>query len=154
MRTVLIIALFAAGCVPTTGNWKMNPEKSKHGDSESFPQSLVMSIEPYPEYEAVTVWRVTEDGRSETESFILRFDGQDHPHPQQDRFESFNARRLPDGTTEVLYKKAGKVVAREVRQVNNNGRQMTIQSGFYSRAGTWLERVLVFEKQRKAEGVE
>ena len=108
-----------------------------------------MSIEPHPEGEAVTVWRVTEDGRSETESFILRYDGEDHPNPRQERFELFNARRLPDGTTEVIYKKAGKVLARQVRQFAPDGSQMTIQCGFFSRTGTWLERVLVFEKQRK-----
>lgn len=127
----------------------MNPEKSKHGDNESFPRSLVMSIQPHPQGEAVTVWRVTEDGRSETESFILRYDGQDYPHPQQERFELFNARGLPAGTAEILYKKAGKVVAREVRQFASDGREMTIQCGFFSRAGTWIERVLVFEKQRE-----
>jgi hypothetical protein len=152
MRTVLIImALLAAGCAQTTGNWKMNPGKSTHGDSEPFPRSVVMNIDPRSDGEAVTVWRVLEDGRSETESLILRYDGKDHPYPQQELFESFNVRRLPDGTTEVLYKKAGKIVAREVRQFAPDGSQMTIQCGFFSRTGTWLERVLVFEKQRKAE---
>jgi hypothetical protein len=124
----------------------MNPKKSQGIDGESFPHSLLMSIELHPEGEAVTVWRVTQDGRSETESFILRYDGQDYPHTLQDRFDTFNARRTADGATEVVYKKAGKVVAREIRRVAPDGRHMTIQGRVISQSGRWLDRVLVFEK--------
>ncbi len=150
MRTILIIALLAGvGFGQTAGTWKMNPEKSKHHDEEPFPQSLVIRVEPHPDGEAVTIWRLTQDGRSETDSYIQRFDGQDRPHPRQERFDCFNARKLADGAIEVLYKKDGKVVARQTRRLPADGRQMTVEYQLLSRTGQWLNRVLVLEKQKE-----
>jgi hypothetical protein len=58
---------------------------------------------------------------------------------------------MPDGTAQVVYKRDGKVVARQIRQFAVGGRQMTIQCQFFSRAGRWVDRVLIFEKHRKGE---
>ena len=72
IQTLLIIALSAGtGFGQTPGTWKMNPEKSRHNDEAPFPQSLIIRYEPYPNGETVTLWRVTQDGRSETDSYIL-----------------------------------------------------------------------------------
>lgn len=150
MRTILIIALLAGTCFgQTTGTWRMKPEKSRQNDGEPFPHSLVIRIEPHPDGETVTVWSVNQDERSETDSFILRYDGQDHPYPRQERFESFNARKLEDGATEALYKKDGKVVARQIRRLTADGQQMTMQYQLLLRTGRWLSRVLVLEKQKE-----
>ena len=150
MRTILIIILlFGTGFGQTTGTWKMNPDKSKHNDTEPFPQSLVMRIEPHPEGEAITVWRVTQDGRSETDSYIQRFDGKDHPYPREERLDSFNAKKLTDGAIAITFKKDGIVVARQTRRLAANGQQMTIEYQLLSKTGQWLERVLVLEKQKE-----
>jgi len=149
-RPVMLIALLAGTIFgQTTGTWKMNPAKSKHPDQEPFPRSLVIRIEPHPEGEAVTLWHVTQDGRSETDSYIVRYDGQDHPYPREERFDSFNAKKLEAGAVEVIYKKDGKVVARQMRRLTADGQQMTIQDQFLSKTGQWLNRVLVFEKQKE-----
>jgi hypothetical protein len=52
MRLVIIALLAATGCRPATGKWRMNPTKAKHNDGESFPRSMVMSIETHSEGEA------------------------------------------------------------------------------------------------------
>ena len=150
MRTILIIILLAGTSFgQTTGTWKMNPDKSKRDDAEPFPQSFVMRIEPHPEGEAVTVWRTTEDGRAETDSFIQRFDGKDHPYPREERLDSFNARKLADGAIAITFKKDGKVVARQTRRLAANGQQMTIEFQFLAKTGQWFGRVLVLEKQKE-----
>jgi hypothetical protein len=151
MRTIIIITLLAGTLFgQTTGTWKMNPDKSKHDDPEPFPQSFVMRIEPHLEGEAITLWRVTQDGRSETDSFIQRFDGKDYPFPREERFDSFNARKLADGTIESVFKKDGKVVYRQTRQLTADGEQMTIEYQLLlSATGRWLDRVLVLEKQKE-----
>jgi hypothetical protein len=150
MRTILVIILLGASVFgQTTGTWKMNPDKSKHDDAEPFPRSFVIRIEPHPEGEAVTVWRVTQDGRSETDSYIQRFDGKNHPYPREERLDSFNARKLEDGTIAIIFKKGGKVVARQTRRLAADGQQMTIDYQLLSKTGQWLDRVMVLERQKE-----
>jgi hypothetical protein len=150
MRTILIIILLTGtGFRQTTGTWKMNPEKSRHNDKEPFPRSFVIRIEPHPEGEAVTVWGVTQDGLSETDSVIQRYDGKDYPYPREERFDSFNARKLEGGAIKVIFQKDGKVVARQTRRLTADGQQMTIEYHLLSKTGQWLNRVLFLEKQKE-----
>src|SRR5262245_17062402 len=93
VRMVLLIVLLAGtGFGQTPGTWKMNPEKSREYDSGPLARSVVIRYEAYPEGEKVTVWRVTEDGRSVTDNFVLHYDGKDHPHDDPGRFDAVNAR--------------------------------------------------------------
>jgi hypothetical protein len=108
-----------------------------------------MRIEPHPEGEAITVRRITQDGRSETDSYIQRFDGKDYPYPRPERLDSFNARKLEDGAIEIVFKKDGKVVARQTRRQTADGQQMTIEYQLLSKTGQWLDRVVVLEKQKE-----
>jgi hypothetical protein len=150
MRRILIITLLAGTTFgQTTGTWRMDPEKSRHNDKEPFPRSFVIRIEPHPEGEAVTVWRITQDGRSETDSFIQRYDGKDYPYPREERFDSFNAKKLEDGAVDVIFKKHGKVVVRQTYRLTADGQEMTIQYQLLSKTGQWLDRVLVLEKQKE-----
>lgn len=147
--TILLIALLAGAVFgQTLGTWKMNPAKSKHNDQGALPRSLVIRYEAHAEGEMVTIWRVTQDGRSETDSFILRYDGRDYPHPRTQRFDLFSARKLRDGATEVLFKKDGKVVGRQVRRLSGRGKQLTIEHQLVLATGERVERLLVFEKQQ------
>jgi hypothetical protein len=148
MRVVLIIAILAEIALgQATGTWKMNPGKTIRQDNEPFPRSLAIRYEPHPDGEAVTIWRVTQEGRSETISFILRFDGKDYPNLQEEGADSICARKLEDGSIEVIHKKEGKVVVREIRRLSADGRQMTIQLKLLSKTGQWVRRVVIFEKQ-------
>ena len=137
MRTLLIIALVAGTAFGQgAGTWRLNPDKTTANDNELLSSSLVMRYEPHPEGEAVTTWRVTHDKRSETVSYILRYDGKDYPYPlQRERADSMCARKLEDGSTEVLGKKAGNVVSQEIRRLSADGRQMTIRLRLLSKDG-------------------
>ena len=149
VRIVLLIALLAGtGFGQTPGTWKMNRAKSRKHDSFPLARSVVIRCEAHPEGEKVTMWRVTEDGRSVTDSFILRYDGKDHPHRNpEERFDSINARKLGDGAFEVLFKKDGKVVGRQVRRLSQDGRQLTIEAQMTFPTGKRSDRLYVFEKQ-------
>jgi hypothetical protein len=148
MRSILLIILLAGTVFgQTTGTWKMNPDKSKYNDDEPLPRNLVIRFEPHAEGEVVTVWRITEQGQSETDSFIQYYDGRDHPYPRRERFDSFNARKLDDGSISVLFKKDSKVISRHLRRLTPDGQQMTIEEQLLSQTGQWQDRILVFEKQ-------
>ena len=152
MRTILLLLVLAGtGVGQTPGTWKMNPAKSKHDDQAPFPRSLVIRYEAHLEGEMVTIWRVTQSGRSETDSYILRYDGKDYPHPRTERFDFFSARKLNDGAAEVLFKKNGKVVGRQVRKLSGHGKQLTVEYQLISRTGERLSRILVLEKQNNGE---
>jgi hypothetical protein len=129
------------------GTWKMNRDNSKHNDGEPLPRSLVIRFEPYPGGEVVTIWRTTQEGRSETDSFVQYYDGKDHPYPREEQFDSVNARKLQDATVSVVFKKGGRIVFRQTRRLMTNGQQMRIEEQLLSKSGRWLDRVLVFEKQ-------
>ena len=150
MRTILIIALLGITVFgQTSRTWKMNQGKSTHRDGKPFPRSLVIRLEPHPEGETVTIWHETQDGKSQTDSFILRYDGKDHPYPREELFDSFSARKLEDGAIEILYKKDGKVVEKQIRRLMADGQQIKIQCQLLSENGRWLDRVLILEKQEE-----
>src|SRR5262245_4120416 len=95
VRTVLLIALLAGtGFGQTPGTWKMNRERTRKHDSLPLAQSVVIRYEPQPEGEKVTTWRITEDGRSVTNSFILYYDGKDHPYSGPPGADFITARKL------------------------------------------------------------
>ncbi|MEP7272352.1 MAG: hypothetical protein ABI882_12680 [Acidobacteriota bacterium] len=150
MRTFLLITLLVSPAfAQTTGTWRMNPDKSTGNDEAPLPRSLLIRCEPHPDGEAATIWRITEDGRSETVSMILRYDGRDHPHLLEEGFDAVSARKRENGDIEVAYKRDGKVVSRQIRRLTPDGQQMTIHLQFLSKTGTWLKGVMVFEKQRE-----
>jgi hypothetical protein len=150
MRTILIIALLGITLFgQASSTWKMNQGKSTHKDGKPFPRSLVIRLEPHPEGETITIWHETQDGKSQTDSFILRYDGKDHPYPREELFNSFSARKLEDGASEILYKKDGKVVEKQIRRLMADGQQIKIQCQLLSENGRWLNRVLVLEKQEE-----
>jgi hypothetical protein len=116
----------AAALAPAAlGTWKMNPALSKREGNGKWARSYTIRYEQHPEGERVTVWRITWDGRHETEMYLLRLDGKDHAFLQSSRFETINARKLPDGAVEELVKKDGKVVLRGLRRLSPDGRQLT-----------------------------
>ena len=130
----------------------MNPAKSKHNDQAPFPRSLVIRYEAHGEGEIVTMWRVTQLGRSETDSYLLRFDGKDYSHPRPERFDCYSARKLDNGAINVLFKKDEKIVGREIRRWSPDGGQVLIHYQLLTRSGEWLNRDLVLEKQPEQEG--
>src|SRR5262245_49866636 len=150
MRTILIIALLGITVFgQTSRTWKMNQGKSTLKDGKPFPRSLVIRLEPHPEGETVTIWHENEDGKSQTDSFILRYDGKDHPYPREELFDSYSARKLEDGAIEIRYKKDGKVVEKQIRRLMADGKQIRIQCQLLSENGKWLNRILVLEKQKE-----
>src|SRR5262245_6134653 len=139
MQKLLLIVLFAAhGFAQTPGTWKMNPAKSKHNDQYGFPRSLVIRYEAHAAGEIVTIWRVTQDGRSETDSYLLRFDGKDYPHPRRERFDCYRARKLDNGAIDILFMKEEKIVGREIRRLSADAAEVLIQYQFLNRNGEWL----------------
>ena len=125
MPAVLLIALLAgAAGGQMFGTWRMNPALSKREGPGPWARSYTFRPEPHPEGERITIWRVTADGRNETEMYVLRPDGQDRPCAMSDRFDTIVARKLPDGTVEEVVKKNGQVVLSARRRLSEDGKQL------------------------------
>src|SRR5262245_37966836 len=127
MQKLLLIVLFVAhGFAYTPGTWMMNPAISKRNDNYGFRLSLVNRYQAHAEGEIVTIWRVTQDGRSETDSYLLRFDGKDYPHPRRERFDCYRAKKLDNGAIDILFKKDEKIVGREIRRLSADAAEVLI----------------------------
>jgi hypothetical protein len=125
MQAVLWIALLAAAAgAQMFGTWKMNPALSTGDGPGPWGRSYTLRIEPHPEGDRITIWRVTAEGRSETEMYVLRPDGKDRPYLMPDRFDTIVARKLPDGALEEVVKKNGQVVLRGRRRLSVDGKQL------------------------------
>ena len=144
MMTMMLMATMSYAQAP--GTWKMTLSKPKPDGQGSALKSLVIQIEPHPEGDIFTSWSESEDGTSETESYILRLDGKGYTYRGQ-QFDSISARRLTGESIEVVYKKEGKVVARQIRKLHDKGRQMTIEHQLLSDSGKWLSIEIVLQKQ-------
>ena len=76
------------------GTWRMNPSLSKGEGRGLWGRSYTFRLESHPEGERITVWRVLANGSSETQMYILRTDGKDHPYTMSDQFDTIVARRV------------------------------------------------------------
>ena len=73
-------------------------------------------------------------GRKLCERFyILRYESKDHPYPREELLDSFCARKLEDGAIEILSKKDGKVVEKQIRRLTANGHQSAVSLSTYQR---------------------
>ena len=126
------------------GTWKMNTALSKRQGAGPWASSYTVRYEQHPEGERVTTWRVTADGRSETEMYVLRFDGMEHPHVRPERFDSVSAHRLDGSTVEVQFKKNGKTMVRSLRRLSADSRQLTLDIRW---VGEDRKAILILERQ-------
>jgi hypothetical protein len=88
-------------------------------------------------------------GISETTSQTLHIDGKEYPCGNlrlEERPDTVISRKLGARTTEVSYKKSGRVTRRVVRTVSADGKQMTLEIHIMPEKGPGLEHRLVFER--------
>src|SRR5438105_1595812 len=120
VQMIALIVLLSASCgaQDTLGTWKMNATKSRfHGPP---PKSMTVRYEPPADAEVWTFYQVRNDGTAETISQTLRFDGKDYPCGDlglEERPDTVMSRKPDARTTEVFYKKSGRVTRRMVRTV-------------------------------------
>jgi hypothetical protein len=126
--------------------WKMIPTES-HCSSGPLAKAITARYEEHSEAEIWTFYRVLVDGTTETTSQTLRLDGKEYTCGDlglKEVPDTVVSRRLDARTTEVSYKKAGRVVRRVVRTFSVDGKQMTLKVYITSEKGPVVEDWLVF----------
>ena len=140
MRPVLLILLLApTASAQMFGTWTLNPALSN--GQGSLERTYTLRLEPHPEGERITIWRVTAKGSS-TEMYILRMDGKDHPYTISEEFDTIAARKLPDGSLEEVAKKGGQVVVKSRRYLSADGNQLIQEYQWIGRPGRRATLVL------------
>jgi hypothetical protein len=147
MRIVGLALLIVGSSFPQAlGTWRMNPSKSKMIGCPC-PQSITLKVEASPKGEIQTIYKVGENGSSETISFILHLDGKDHELASWPPFDAVRSNRVDARTAEILLKKNGEVLLRNLRRVSPDGKLMTLEIWGSRTPGARFYRSLVLEKQ-------
>jgi len=126
----------------------MNPARSVFiGDPH--PRAVTIRFEPHAKGEVFTWDKIGANGRAETFSIILYFDGKQRDFQVNTcpgtAFQS--SRRLGEGVIEIVLACRTGIHARFVRQVSTNPHELLLNITDEAQDGRRLERHLVFEKQ-------
>jgi hypothetical protein len=139
--------LLAANCWgQASGTWKMIPAKSRQSTGP-LAKAITANYEARSHSEIWTFYQIGQDGIAETTSQTLRFDGKEYPCGDlglEERPDMLVSRKLDARTTEVSYKKSGRVTRRVVRSFSADGKQMTLVVRVTPEKGPAVERWLVF----------
>jgi hypothetical protein len=147
MRIVVLSLLIVGNSFPQAlGTWKMNPPKSTMIGCPC-PRSITLKFEASAKGEIQTIYKVSEDGSSETVSFILHLDGKDHGLASWPPFDAVTSIRVDARTAEISLKKNGEVLMRSLRRISPDGRWMTLEIWGFSTPGARFYRLLMLERQ-------
>jgi hypothetical protein len=126
----MVTALLAVSCFgQAIGIWKMTPAKSWGITLDRFPKLKPSATSRTWKARFSTLYSVRADGASDTTSRILHLDGKEYACDDPslaDHPDTVVSRRLDARTTEILNKKAGRVVVRLVRTISSGGMRMTL----------------------------
>jgi hypothetical protein len=129
------------------GTWTLNVAKSKYSNNDP-PKSAVVRIEASGNVTVTTVDVVTPDGATQHWTYRSAYDGRDVPvsgnNPNAD---TASRRRVSPTTTEVTFKKGGKVTTTNTAVVSSDGKTMTITAKGTDAQGKPVLNVQVYEKK-------
>ena len=139
----LALSFAASAADPFVGTWKLDPERSGISDGRS------LKYEAIPNGYRIAHSRPSEASTDET----LILDGKDHPAAGlrivvNTGADAYSARRIDDHTLEVLYKRGGKTLVTQRREVSALGRVLSNGGEALSKDGQKVQyRPIVFNKQ-------
>ncbi|MBZ5555216.1 MAG: hypothetical protein LAO21_21095 [Acidobacteriia bacterium] len=136
--------LFAAAD-PFSGQWKLNPSKSKL--PPPLPQSQVSFIEADATHIRVREEIINDKGEHMTITVDARFDGKEYPIVGTPAADTVVYQRVNSRTLKGVARKDGKVVLNETVVVSPDGKTLTGTYHGTDATGRQVWAVAVFEKQ-------
>ncbi|MBZ5538099.1 MAG: hypothetical protein LAO31_19275 [Acidobacteriia bacterium] len=130
---------------PFSGQWKLNPSKSKL--PPPLPQSQVSYIEADATHIQVREEIINDKGERMTITVDAKFDGKDYPIVGAPSADTVAYQRLNSRTVKGVAKKDGKVILRETVVVSPDGMTMTGTYHGTDATGRQVRAVAVFDKQ-------
>ena len=98
------------------GTWMINPRRSQFA-GDPRPRSVILRIESHARGEVFTLDTISEDGRANTSSTILYFDGQPRDFQEPPCSGTQSSWRVDSRTVEILRNCASGVRTRFVRRL-------------------------------------
>jgi hypothetical protein len=127
------------------GTWKYDAAKSKFDPGPAY-KSRTVKIEAAGEGIKVAVDGVGADGKAQSYSYTVNYDGKDYPVTGNPLADSVAYKKVDDNTLEGTNKKGGQVVANVTVAVSKDAKTLTVTTKGKSDKGPFTN-VVVFDKQ-------
>jgi hypothetical protein len=131
---------------PTIGVWKLNREKSSFTPGPEL-KSSVMRIEPWEDGLRMVHDTVFALGNQLHVESAYRLDGRDYGVDGSPIADTVSARRISDGTVEMVWRKQGNVTIAARILVSPDGRTLRVISTGSGVLGRMADDYLVYERQ-------
>jgi hypothetical protein len=148
MRTVLLLVMMvtAHGAESVFGIWNVDTTRSTP-EGGIQPMAITVRIDPHAKGEVFTLTRIEADGRSNSSSTILYFDGAPHAFQDSRCSGTQSSRRLDSRTVEIARTCASGGSSKIVRRLAVTSRELTFDITEHQPDGRAFEQRLVLEKQ-------
>ena len=145
---IIFFVLAAAGATqtPFTGTWKLNPSKSKFGDSPRNSQTTVLR-QVGDELKSSSDIIYAGGDKIHTE-WSATLDGTPHPLEGDAHYDTILITKVSDRTLKVVSKKGDDVSRSSQWVISRNGKTMTRTQKVLNAKGQNVDNVIVFDKQR------
>jgi hypothetical protein len=141
----LHVALRAQAPQQLFGTWKLNPAKSTYTPGPP-PKSMTVVYSPAGFGMKIVVDVVPAEGAPQHWVMTPMYDGADHPVTGNPDADTISIRRITDTKGESTFKKAGNVMAINVRTLSADGKTLTIETKGTTADGKPRHDVAVYEK--------
>jgi len=141
----LSVAVRAQAPQQLFGTWKLNPAKSKFSPGPA-PKSMTITYSAAGFGMKIVADVVPAEGAPQHWVMTPMYDGADHPVTGNPDADTISIRRISDTKGESTFKKAGKVVAINVRTLSADGKTLTIETRGTTADGKPRHDVVVYDK--------
>jgi hypothetical protein len=140
------VELVAQGVDPIVGTWELNVAKSKYNPGPAMKSETRTYVIAGQDVQA-TANGVDGNGKPTASSWIMSYDGKDHPMTGDPDSDTLSLKRVDPFKVEFAQKKDGKVVITGTRTISPDGKVMTITAKGTNAGGQTIDNVEVFEKR-------
>jgi hypothetical protein len=146
--TVLIVALAwnLQAADQHSGNWKMNPEKSKYSPGPAA-KSVDLTVEADENHIKINAEGVDGNGNPTHVQYDAKFDGKDYPATGFPVGDTVSVKRINANTIQSTQKKDGKTVMTVTSVVSKDGKTRTSTFKGKDAQGHAVNNVVVYDKQ-------
>ena len=133
---------------PIVGTWLLVPSQSVHSDAA---QSLERAFARYEPADGGAIRFTSEihrkDGAVIRRGWTAKPDGNDHAVSGDPGFDMIALRRVNRHTILFLYKKEGRILSAQVREVSADLKRMTLIQLGTSPSGTAINNTVIFDRE-------
>lgn len=145
-----VLSSSAADSDPVMGVWLYKPAQSQYSDAAQALERAFAKYEPDGNSGIRFSSEIhRKDGSVIRRTWTANTDGTDHPVEGDEAFDAVAVRRINTRAFFFLYKKAGRIVSAQVRDVSADGRTMTLTQLGVNASGATTNNVVIFERGEK-----